>query len=102
MRQRTHIHTAMSGLSANTYSWGGDASLLGRGGDSILVAGAGLGALEKNLRIPSFLDNWRSSSSSDGTDERSEDSSPDMVGVCVGRCSFCEMDEVSRSSTCRR
>lgn len=68
--------TARSGLSARTYSCGGESSLFGRGGEaSTLAWGALRGALEKNLRIPSFLDNWRSVSSSDGREERSEESS---------------------------
>jgi hypothetical protein len=51
-------HTAMSGLSASTYSWGGEGSRFGRGGDaSTAGASVGLGTLEKNLRIPFFLVN---------------------------------------------
>lgn len=38
----------------------------------------------RNLRIPPFSFNWRSSSPSDGADERSEESSSDMM-VVVGR-----------------
>lgn len=74
--------TATSGLSAKTYSCGGDGSRLGRGGDSAfgleVAAGA---ALEKNLRIPSFFVNCRSVSTSDGTSDNSEDSSELMLVV---------------------
>jgi hypothetical protein len=41
------------------------------------VVGWGLGALEKNFNIPSFLFNCKSISESDGAEERSEES--DMV-----------------------
>lgn len=39
------------------------------------------GALEKNLRIPSFLVNCRSVSTSDGTSDSSEESSELMLVV---------------------
>lgn len=48
--------TAMSGLSASTYSCGGDGSRLGRGGDaSTFGAFDGGGAFEKNFKIPFFF-----------------------------------------------
>jgi hypothetical protein len=69
------VLTAISGLSASTYSWGGEGSRFGRGGDaSTLDSELGRGALEKNFRIPSFFVNWRFVSSSDGTEDRSEES----------------------------
>lgn len=72
-------HTAISGLSAKTYSCGGDGSLFGRGGDaSTLRAADGFGAFEKNLRIPSFSVGG-SLSSSDGTEDRSEESSEEAM-----------------------
>lgn len=77
------VLTARSGLSARTYSCGGEGSLFGRGGEaSTLAWGALRGALEKNFRIPSFFANWRLVSSSDGTEERSEESS-DILEVVV-------------------
>jgi hypothetical protein len=76
----------MSGLSANTYSWGGDGSLFARGGDfGALGAAPGLGAFEKNLRIPSFLVNCRSLSSSEGTEESADDSLSDILARLL-RC----------------
>lgn len=82
------VLTARSGLSARTYSCGGEGSLFGRGGEaSTLAWGALRGALEKNLRIPSFLANCRFVSSSDGTslrtEESSEESSADILVVVV-------------------
>lgn len=77
----------MSGLSARTNSWGGDGARCFRGGEAtstLSTALPGRGAFEKNLRMPSFLVNWRSFSTSDGTEESSEDSSPELiVGVGV-------------------
>jgi len=74
----------MSGLSAKTYSWGGEGARCFRGGDaSTLGAAAGRGAFEKNLRIPSFFVNWRSVSSSEGTEDSSEDSSELILLVFV-------------------
>ena len=78
-------------MSANTYSWGGEGSLLRLGGEEILGSALDAGAFEKNLRMPSLLLNWRSISSSEGTEERSEESSVDMLlwkvffGGVVGR-----------------
>jgi len=71
----------MSGLSASTYSWGGDGSLLRGGVEALRGWVEGLGTFGKNLRIPSFFCNCRSVSTSDGTEERSELSSSDMVVV---------------------
>lgn len=84
-RQWVFRLTAMSGLSANTYSCGGEGSRFGRGGEASTLGFADEvgGALEKNLRIPSFLVNWRSVSSSDGTEESSEESSELMLLVVV-------------------
>jgi hypothetical protein len=77
----------MSGLSANTYSWGGEGSRLGRGGEaSTLGLLVGRGALEKNLRIPSFFVNRRLVSSSEGTEDKSEESSDIMLLVEVDEC----------------
>jgi len=74
----------MSGLSANTYSWSGEGSRFGRGGD-LGTGGAapGFGAFEKNLRMPFFLVNCKVSSS-EGTEDSSEESSSLMV-VELGR-----------------
>jgi len=59
----------------------------------------GAGTFEKNLRMPSFLVNWRSVSSSDGTEESSEDSSELMlvVGLLVVWCCHFRRDEVRGS-----
>lgn len=52
-RQRIKTRTAMSGLSARTYSWGGEGSLLGRGGESSLGSRLGFrSTLWKNFRMP--------------------------------------------------
>jgi hypothetical protein len=80
----------MSGLSASTYSCGGDGALSGGGGESAFEAFATGSTFEKNRRMPSFFSSLSSLSSSDGTDERSEESSEDMVEVewqfdCLGR-----------------
>lgn len=95
------VLTAMSGLSASTYSWGGEGSRFGRGGDaSTLDSELGRGALEKNFRIPSFLVNWRLVSSSDGTEDRSEESSELMLLVFIkegfGGKEKCEVRASSR------
>ena len=71
----------MSGLSAKTYSCGGEGSLSGGGGDESAFLGfsvLGL-TLEKNFSIPPFFLSWRSLSSSEGTEESSEESSDIMV-----------------------
>lgn len=73
--------TAISGLSANTNSCGGDGSRTLCGGGEGSGAWVGLGTLEKNLRIPSFLVNCNSSS--DGTEESSEESESVIVIVVV-------------------
>jgi hypothetical protein len=69
-----HGHTAMSGLSANVYSCGGEGSLFRGGEDGTLAAGAisSLGTLVKNLRIP-FL-GPRSDSESEGGGGESDES----------------------------
>jgi hypothetical protein len=73
----------MSGLSARTYSWGGEGSRFGRGGEaSLTFDAAGGGALGKNFNIPSFLVNWRLLSSSEGTEDSSEESS-ELILVVV-------------------
>jgi hypothetical protein len=77
----------MSELSANTYSWAGEGSLSGGGGDSFGVTAAFFGStLEKNLRIPSFCCSCRLLSSSDGTEERPEESVSDIVALLRGCC----------------
>jgi len=70
------IHTAISGLSAKVYSCSGEGSRFLRGGGEISTRGTvpDFGTLEKNLRMPSFFFNCRSISSSDGADDRSEES----------------------------
>lgn len=68
----------MSGLSAKTYSCGGEGSLSGGGGDESAFLFLGL-TLEKNFSIPPFFFSWRSLSSSEGTDESSEESSDIMM-----------------------
>jgi len=75
----------MSGLSANTYSWSGEGSRFGRGGDLGTggAAAPGFGVFEKNLRMPFFLVNCKVSSS-EGTEDSSEESSSLMV-VELGR-----------------
>lgn len=74
----------MSGLSARTYSCGGEGSRFGRGGDSGAFGAAdGAGAFEKNLRIPFFLVNLRSVSMSEGTSDSSDDSSELILAVVV-------------------
>lgn len=79
-----YILTAISVLSANTYSCGGEGSRFGRGGEASLGAALDLaGTFEKNLRIPSFLVNWRSFSSSEGAEESPEDSLSLMLVVVM-------------------
>jgi hypothetical protein len=100
-RQYSCRLTAISGLSANTYSWGGEGSLSGGGGEVGWGAGAAGTAFEKNRKMPSFFTKSRLLSSSDGTDESSEDSSEDMAllwllvegFVCL---KLGNLDEVSR------
>lgn len=82
-RQMEETRTAMSGLSARTYSWGGEGSLLGRGGEVVLGSRAGfLSTLWKNFKMPLWRSNWMSDSSSEGgggereeIDDNSEESS---------------------------
>lgn len=88
-RKWAQIRTAISGLSANTYSCGGDGSRFGLGGVASLGSKAGLrSTLWKNLRMPWRSSNWISDSSSDGggdkddTDESSEESSSAIL-LCV-------------------
>jgi hypothetical protein len=70
-------------LSARTYSWGGEGSRFGRGGEvSFTFDEEGGEAFEKNFNIPSFLVNWRVLSSSEGTEDNSEDSS-ELILVLV-------------------
>jgi len=75
----------MSGLSARLGTCSGEGSRLRRGGGEISTRGTAsdLGTLEKNLRMPSFFFNCRSISSSDGADERSEESDIFEVVVVV-------------------
>jgi hypothetical protein len=70
------IRTAISGLSARVDICSGEGSRLRRGGGDISTRGTAsdLGTFEKNLRIPSFFFNCRSISSSDGADDKSEES----------------------------
>ena len=68
------ILTAMSGLSARQKICSGDGARCLRGvGSSFGLFGSFVGALEKNLRIPSFFFNCRSLSSSEGADDSSEE-----------------------------
>jgi hypothetical protein len=72
-RTRAKIRTAISGLSAKTYSCGGDGSRLGLGGVFSLGSRAGfLSTLWKNFRMPWRSSNWMSDSSSEGGSEREE------------------------------
>lgn len=83
--------TAMSGLSARTYSCGGDGDRFLGGGDGDL--GDCSDTLEKNFRMPPFLGAPASlpasSSSSEGTgeseesEERSEESSSEAILQCL-------------------
>ena len=101
----------MSGLSARTYSCGGEGSRLGRGGEasgeSLRAMALFLSTLWKNLRIPCFSSNWTSDSSSEGggerdeIDESSEESSSAMLSVvsssnCV--VCGCRMKSESKAS----
>lgn len=79
--------TAISGLSARMNSCGGEASLSGGGGESSFEATFFLGllalvslTLEKKRSIPPLFFSCRSVSSSDGAEERSDES--DMVAGC--------------------
>lgn len=90
----------MSGLSASTYSCGGEGSLLGLGGVFSLGSSAGFwSTLWKNFRMPCRSSNWMSDSTSEGGSDRdeiedsSEESSPailDTVYTCCGRWVFAE------------
>lgn len=63
----------MSGLSASTYSCGGEGSRLGLGGVFSLGSKAGfLSTLWKNFRMPCRSSNWMSDSSPEGGSEREE------------------------------
>ena len=86
-RRKAETRTAISGLSARTYSWGGEGSLLGRGGVASLGSSSGfLSTLWKNFRIPCRRSNWISDSSLEGgadreeIDDKSEESSSAMLG----------------------
>lgn len=69
----------MSGLSAKTYSCGGEGSLGGGEGEAGALGAAGfLETLEKNLSMPSFFSSFRSSIS-EGADESSDESSSDIM-----------------------
>lgn len=69
----------MLGLSANTYSCGGEGSLGGGDGEEGTFSAVGFfETLEKNLRIPSFFSSFRSSIS-EGAEDSSDESSSDMV-----------------------
>jgi hypothetical protein len=91
-RTRAEMRTAMSGLSARTYSCGGEGSRFGRGGVFSLGSRAGfLSTLWKNFRMPWRSSNWMSDSSSEGgseseeTEESSEESSSAILeGVYAG------------------
>lgn len=79
-------------MSANTYSCGGDGSRF-RGGVLSFLGFAVFGVtLLKNLRMPSFFSNFRSVSSSEGTDEsmeeRSEESDIVVVADVLGEILF--------------
>lgn len=75
------LHTAMSALSASTYSWGGDSGLLGGGGEDGSLAfgvllGSGLGAGSKKRWSPVltglFIFAAIASSSLEGADDKEE------------------------------
>lgn len=76
----------MSGLSANTYSWGGDGSRFRGGGDGSFGAMSSLGTLEKNLSIP-FISPGSSDSDSEGgggeRDEREDKSEASSLAILV-------------------
>lgn len=89
----------MSGLSASTYSCGGEGDRLGLGGEAssegclvTLVDGVALvlSTLWKNFRMPCFFSNCTSDSSSEGggdredRDDKSEESSS-AIAIIVSR-----------------
>jgi hypothetical protein len=84
----------MFGLSASTYSWGGDSARFGGGGedDSFALAvlvGSGLGAGSKKRWSPVFTGLFifaaMASSSLEGADE-SEELSESVIFVAASRC----------------
>jgi cytochrome c biogenesis protein CcdA len=72
--------TAMSALSASTYSCGGDAGLFGKGGEEGALIASGFGAGLKYLFSPVGLDIMLASTSSslEGGEEREELSERDI------------------------
>jgi hypothetical protein len=86
------ILTAMSGLSANTYSCAGDGDRLRGGGEGSRFGMASpFGTLWKNFRIPFSGFNWMSDSSSDGAgeSEEREDSSEESSSAILGDSTNC-------------
>lgn len=72
----------MSGLSASTYSWGGEGARFGGGGEAGLAGFLGLKYFSKPiLRLTEAA---IVSSSVDGADESEDESELDMV-LCCGR-----------------
>lgn len=78
----TLVLTAMSGLSARTYSWGGDAWRFWRAGGSSSSVGELARALDRNCSMPSFPRvGMIDSSSVVGADDSAEESEEDMESL---------------------
>lgn len=83
----------MSGLSAKTYSWGGEGSLLRVGGDISFFLASAISSLEtrwKNFRMPFWGFSSISDSSPDGAGDREEiedrsDESSAILSVAAGK-----------------
>lgn len=83
----------MSGLSAKTYSWGGEGSLLRGGGDISFFLASATSSLEtrwKNFRIPFWGFSSISDSSPDGAGDKEEmedrsDESSAILSVAAGK-----------------
>ena len=75
----------MSSLSSSTYSWGGDAGLLGRGGDEggldVVVFGAGLNHFLRPTLLSTAL--ATTSSSVEGGEDSAEESESDILVVRI-------------------
>jgi hypothetical protein len=81
--RRCFVLTAMSALSARTYSWGGEAGRLGSGGETGSLVGSAFGAGLKYLSRPVglFTTSDRSSSSLAGGDDSEELSETDIAAL---------------------
>lgn len=73
----------MSGLSASTYSCGGEGARFGGGGEAALAGVLGLKYFSKPMLR--WTDAAMVSSSVDGGDDREDESEPDMVLAYRGR-----------------